>query len=388
MSKILLVDDDAFIAEIYSNKLRASGFEVETAPDGDAALKYLQAARPEALVLDLMLPRFNGFEVMNFVRSQKELKETPIVVLSNFFLGSSERETAAELANAVLCKSKCTPEILLGTLNQLLNRRKTGNGADTGKKRSEKERDPAVEEKYRRDFLENGRETLATLRQLNDAFVQSKAPHIRKLRLLNFYRKVHFLTAVAAMAGYESIALLASAFEALLLQLHDHAERITPSTLQTIAQTLEFFRLLFANADAASAGARKQNKAMVVDDDRVTTLALVNALRSADFEVVGIQEPLHALKKLQAEDFALILLDIQMPEMDGFQLCKEIRQLEQYLTTQIIFVTGQDDFESRVHSVLSGGNDLIAKPIMPIELAVKAWTHLLRSRLPAPWNLG
>jgi putative two-component system response regulator len=77
-----------------------------------------------------------------------------------------------------------------------------------------------------------------------------------------------------------------------------------------------------------------------------------------------------------------------MPGMGGFELCEKIRQLPNYKRTPVIFVTGHADFDNRIHSVLSGGNDLIAKPVFPIELAVKAVTHLLRSQLPESWGLA
>jgi len=111
-------------------------------------------------------------------------------------------------------------------------------------------------------------------------------------------------------------------------------------------------------------------------------------LRQANLNAMAVHEPLLALKRIEQEEFALILLDIQMPELDGFEFCKKVRALPQYSKTPILFVTGQDDFESRIHSVLSGGNDLIAKPVFPAELLVKVVTHLLRSRLPGAWNLA
>jgi twitching motility two-component system response regulator PilG len=79
----------------------------------------------------------------------------------------------------------------------------------------------------------------------------------------------------------------------------------------------------------------------------------------------------------------LILLDISMPQLDGFQLCSELRKLPAHEKTPVIFVTCHSDFESRSRGILSGGNDLIAKPILAVELAVKAVTHLLRRGLPA-----
>jgi len=119
--KILVVDDDAFIVEAYSRKLREAGFEVESAGDGLAAIKLLPQMKPRLVVLDLMLPEMNGFELLNYVRAQAELKETRVVVLSNFYFGDSEREAAATEADAVLMKSKCTPGLLLDTINKLIS---------------------------------------------------------------------------------------------------------------------------------------------------------------------------------------------------------------------------------------------------------------------------
>src|SRR5712671_2173816 len=121
MSKILLVDDDAFIVEAYSRKLTLGGWEVDTAGGGAEAREVLLRTRPEVAVLDLMLPEFNGFELIKYIRSRDELKGTRTVVLSNFYLGSSEREVAASLADKTLTKSDCTPTILLEAVNQLRN---------------------------------------------------------------------------------------------------------------------------------------------------------------------------------------------------------------------------------------------------------------------------
>jgi CheY-like chemotaxis protein len=79
----------------------------------------------------------------------------------------------------------------------------------------------------------------------------------------------------------------------------------------------------------------------------------------------------------------LFLLDIEMRDMSGFQLCERIRALPDHQKAPVIFVTGHSDFENRARGVLAGGNDLISKPVFPIELAVKAVTHLLKARLAA-----
>ena len=81
--------------------------------------------------------------------------------------------------------------------------------------------------------------------------------------------------------------------------------------------------------------------------------------------------------------YDLILLDVEMPVMTGFDLCKQIREMPGYRHTPVVFVTNHADFESRSKVVLSGGNDLIAKPVLPIELAVKSVALLLKNNLDA-----
>jgi DNA-binding response OmpR family regulator len=392
MGKILFIDDDPFVVEAYSQKLRQAGFEVETANDGMVAVKIMRASKPALVVMDLMLPQFSGFELLSLIKKNSELKGIRTIVLSNFYLGDPEREAAASEADVTLPKSTCTPSLLLEKIRQLLpaipkslplpsaTPRATAPPAPPTARAPDSETAGA----NRREFLKNASVTLATLRQMNDAFIETSVASARKFRLLNFYRKVHFLTAMAGLLGFKAIALEASALEALLLKLHDESENIRPSTLQTIAYTLDFLRLLFEHAEDPRASASLTSKVLVLDDDAVSARALASALTNAQLQAISFQDPALAMKKLEEEAFGLVLLDIEMPGTDGFEFCKKLRLLPQYKKTPIIFVTGHSDFESRINSVLSGGDDLIAKPIFPIELAVKAVTHLLRSQIPAP----
>jgi CheY-like chemotaxis protein len=89
------------------------------------------------------------------------------------------------------------------------------------------------------------------------------------------------------------------------------------------------------------------------------------------------------LQWLKERRFDLVLLDIEMAGMDGFELCRRLRTLPGYQKTPVIYVTSHSDFENRAKSVLSGGDDLISKPVFPMELAVKAVTLLLKRRIVA-----
>jgi putative two-component system response regulator len=122
----------------------------------------------------------------------------------------------------------------------------------------------------------------------------------------------------------------------------------------------------------------------VVDDDALANRIALAALSRANLKGRSTESPLAALDLLGQHKFELVLLDVEMPELTGFELCRRLRLIAGYEKTPVIYVTAHSDFDSRARSILSGGNDLIAKPIFPIELAVKAVTHLIRGRLAVP----
>ena len=90
-----------------------------------------------------------------------------------------------------------------------------------------------------------------------------------------------------------------------------------------------------------------------------------------------------ALVHVAEKAYDVIFLDVHMPGMDGFELCTKIRASDLNRATPVVFVTGQSDFDSRAKSVLSGGNDLMGKPFLIFEVAVKALTLALQSRIRA-----
>lgn len=80
--KILLAEDDLFFQNFYSKKLTEKGFQVEIASDGNEALQKMAANRPDVMLLDLIMPNRDGFEVLAEVSQQPDLKGFPILVFS------------------------------------------------------------------------------------------------------------------------------------------------------------------------------------------------------------------------------------------------------------------------------------------------------------------
>jgi DNA-binding response OmpR family regulator len=120
---------------------------------------------------------------------------------------------------------------------------------------------------------------------------------------------------------------------------------------------------------------------LVVDDEAISRRAVTYALERAKLKPVAVDNSEAAHKLLIESKFDLVFLDVDMPGMNGFELCSKLRMLPSHKTTPVVFVTSLNDLESRANSTMSGGNDFIAKPFLFLELAVKAMVHLLRARL-------
>jgi two-component system alkaline phosphatase synthesis response regulator PhoP len=80
--KILVVDDEIYIVHILDFSLGMEGYEVITALDGEQALERMKAERPDLVVLDIMMPKLDGYEVCKAIKSNPTTKQTPVILLS------------------------------------------------------------------------------------------------------------------------------------------------------------------------------------------------------------------------------------------------------------------------------------------------------------------
>jgi CheY-like chemotaxis protein len=149
--------------------------------------------------------------------------------------------------------------------------------------------------------------------------------------------------------------------------------------MRTIAASVDYVQTLFEEAQEGKLGINAEGSVIVVDDDPVSNRLVVWALTQAGVVANSSEDPIRGLKLLQQKQYDLILLDVQMAVMDGFEFCRRARRLPAYAKTPVIYVTVHSDFDTRAQSVLAGGNDLISKPVLPMELSVKVVMHLLKN---------
>ena len=119
-------------------------------------------------------------------------------------------------------------------------------------------------------------------------------------------------------------------------------------------------------------------KILIVDDDADNRNLMREFLGSHGYETIMADDGQTALEQFEQFEPDLVLLDVELPEMNGFELCTKLRALPGYENVPVIYVTAHSDFENRAKGALTGGYDLIAKPILPMELAVKVVTVLMK----------
>jgi diguanylate cyclase (GGDEF)-like protein len=123
---------------------------------------------------------------------------------------------------------------------------------------------------------------------------------------------------------------------------------------------------------------RVLSKILVVDDDPFSANLIDNCLRAAGFMSSYCCDPQKAMDTIASELPDLIVMDVVMPNIDGFDLCRRVRSHPAMQLTPIIFVTRRGELEQRVQGLEAGGNDYLAKPFEPQELVARVRSHLDR----------
>lgn len=236
----------------------------------------------------------------------------------------------------------------------------------------------------RQEFLSRIPEIQANLRERVNTLIRAKGMAAQLPLVREFHEACHSVANLAGTTGFVRVSNLAEALEYLLKELHGKPARITQSSLRTIAHAADVLIALCQEAQDPMEGTPQSGLILAVDDEPISRRVLANALSKANLKTISLDDPQLALRVMQENQFDLIFLDADMPVMNGFELCKQLRALPTNKTTPVVFVTSLNDFESRAQSSLAGGNDLIAKPFLMIELAVKALTYLMKPRLKKP----
>jgi len=117
---ILLIEDDEVLSDVYQTKFELEDYEVVVAKDGVEGQDKVASSKPDMILLDLVMPKMNGFEFLEFLRGSRKTRDVPVLVLSN--LGQDFEIERAEELGAVdfLVKAKVTPREVVEKVKELL----------------------------------------------------------------------------------------------------------------------------------------------------------------------------------------------------------------------------------------------------------------------------
>jgi DNA-binding response OmpR family regulator/chromosome segregation ATPase len=392
---ILLVEDDQVAATMYQSRLEREGYHVQIAPDGPTALMSLLKLTVDLVILDLMLPKLDGAEVLKAMRMHPPLRNVPVVVFSNAPTPELSEELLLKGLTRRLHKTDTPFPVLVQTIQELLAAAaletpatEPADGEAAPRPAEEGEGLPGDEFialpgrlPPRGDFLKDASKSIAEIREHCCAFIRAPGSPDSAPHLAGLLERAEWIRANAKEADCGRVAMLTQALHALLSEIKARPTAVTPSILQTIAQAVDCLGLLSKSNAQDLAKPMDRAKVLAVDDDSVCGMVAVNVLKRANFDAESISDPVAALQWLRNTRVDVVLLDISMPGMTGFELCEKIRRLPHCKTTPIIFVTAHSNFDNRKQSVLSGGQDFITKPIFPLELALKVTLHLLKTQV-------
>src|ERR1051326_2720047 len=250
MKQVLIIEDDSLVAEVYSQKLRTEGIRVDVATDGREGLEMFRNRKVDLVLLDLLLPEINGVELLKEIRSEYSARELPVLVFTNAYLGGVLQQAWEAGANQVIPKAG----IKSGTVVQMVKNALQDPPpavVPTPPTGAVPEFDAAV----RQQLLDTSAQTLAALWQPLKQLVSHQGRHRNNSSwcLGELFRLIRPLTTRAAIAGLDGVARMASALEALLKELRDKPERLSPPVLLTIAQGIDTLKLLFAHPETGPA---------------------------------------------------------------------------------------------------------------------------------------
>lgn len=121
MSKVILIEDDELFVKMYQKKFNREGIDLEVAYNGEDGFNKIKELKPSLVILDLMMPKMGGVEVLRKLRDDAELKDIPVIVMTNLNTGSEEVKEAMSFGvKETVLKTDVTPEQIVGVVRKYL----------------------------------------------------------------------------------------------------------------------------------------------------------------------------------------------------------------------------------------------------------------------------
>lgn len=137
-TKILMVDDDKMLIDMYKERLELAGYQVEISRDGEEGLAKVHQVKPDVVLLDIMMPKVNGYEALASIKSDPSTKDIPVIILSALMRDVNKAKAVESGADDYIIKSEAMPVDVIKKVEAVLKKyNKSVPGASAGEKPAE-----------------------------------------------------------------------------------------------------------------------------------------------------------------------------------------------------------------------------------------------------------
>lgn len=395
VKQILIVDDDPIAREQTQSSLEHRGYLVTPAASGEEALRLARDYPPDAVLLDLMMPGMDGFEVLERLRKDPLLYDLPVIVLSAKDLTMEERHLLEKSVKKVVAKSYLDKELLLDEIVAALKQLHGGGPQkdDSGKPLILVVEDNATAALQVQSTLEDngyavmvaggGEEALAKVkRTLPDGVVLDlMMPDVDGFQVLETIRSTPWTEQLPVLV---LTAKELSAEDRTRLKQRHVSQLIQKGSVDR-TQLLKAVQALltppFESPPAAPSSETRPpsvdtGMVLVVEDNPDNMLTVTSVLAELDCEICRAKDGRQAVSMAKSLHPELILMDMQLPEMSGLDATQAIRSDAELKDIQIVALTANAMKGDREKMLAAGCVDYISKPFDPSELLA-----VVRSRL-------
>jgi CheY-like chemotaxis protein len=349
---ILVVDDDAMTRELVRGQLEDAGFVVGLASDGVSALRMVKEQRPAAVLLDIHLPKLDGWSVLAEIKSQPELTAIPVVIFSV----EEQRARGYSLGACEYLVKPVEPERLIGVVRRALA---PGIGEVLIVDDDATTRELIARHLRRAGFAtveaENGEEALARARVARPSLVvlDLVMPDMSGFDVLRELRAAHGDMPVVVLTGKvlekHEVDTLREGF-AHVLQKGDSA----------IQAVIEQARRVFQERRAP---AEPRLPRVLYVEDSAQNRDIVRRYLADGFDVIDAEDGEHGIERARRDDPDLILMDLSLPRIDGWEATRRIKADIRTAWIPVIALTAHAAREDQERAREVGCADYVTKPV-------------------------
>ncbi|WP_367865436.1 response regulator [Pedobacter sp. WC2423] len=378
---LLIVEDDLVFADVLKDYAIEKGFEPLLAHSGDVGLEMAVKELPDAIILDVMLPVMDGWSILKRLKDNPQTKQIPIHMMS---AGEVKGEKALKEGAIGFLKKPIEQDQLdhaFSVLNSghILYNFQTVLIIEDHELQSLAVKEQLVEKGIEVAQAFTGQEALDMLenRTFDCIILDLNLPDASGFDLLDQIKTQDRFTHIPVIINtameldQDKIAHIMRYSEAMVLKSNKSNDRLIDEV------SLFMNKLKKQDNFQTSAKGSAKNKTvstiekvlkdktiLITDDDMRNIFALSSALQVYDINIVIANNGREAIEKLgETANIDLILMDIMMPEMDGYEAMRTIREKREYKKLPIIALTAKAMKNDREKCIEAGANDYIAKPV-------------------------